>query len=193
MELCGQNILLALPYTLPPIWDEIHLHCHFQCGKPLWSIHTLFSSHCFCSLWFSIWRLPYDVQNPIGYTIGFFLQYIIFIHICLFNACIVSLSIGSYLSMAALTKDVKTELSWINERVRLRANRNKVRKEIFEFIEFHSKAKMLNKWFFCLHFHSKWINRIWFNQMWLFLLFQFGHWFFGHVQKSFYGGVSMEY
>lgn len=73
------------------------------------------------------------------------MQYIIFIHICLFNAAIVSLSIGSYLSMAALTKDVKCGLSWINQRVRLKSNRTLVWKELFEFIEFHSKAKMLSK------------------------------------------------
>lgn len=129
----------------------------FALPFPMWWAYPLCTfffalereSHFFLlNILFSLRRLPFDTQNPIGYTIGFFIQYIIFIYICLFNACIVSLSIGSYLSMAALTKDVKGELSWINERVHFKANRRFVWKELFEFIEFHSKAKMLSKWFF---------------------------------------------
>lgn len=57
--------------------------------------------------------------------------------------------------MAALTKDVKTELIWINERVRLKTNRTAVWKELFEFINIQSKAKMLGKIFFFLKANRK--------------------------------------
>lgn len=62
----------------------------------------------------------------------------------------VSLEIGCFLFMIALTKDIQRTLHSINENTKSKKKRTKISKQLIEFIKFHSILKQLSefqRWF----------------------------------------------
>lgn len=131
------------------------LSCHFICGELLEN-KLIFFKFGTCSkiksqsnpianflLNFHN-RLPFDMENPVGYVFGVAMQCALFLNSTLISICSTSFVIAAYMFLSSLTNDIKDILQSINKSRKLKRNRLKSLSMISELIEFHSSVVQLS-------------------------------------------------
>lgn len=68
------------------------------------------------------------------------------------GACVIALGFGTYLYGISFSKCIKHNLFAINRSAQDETERNEIWNQLIEFIEFHSRAKQLRKFFSNKHF-----------------------------------------
>lgn len=89
-----------------------------------------------------VYRFPFDVKNPLGYTIAVALEYIFIVNLMLPVLCLVSFALETCLVLISLTKDVKCDVNRLNENVK--DNQLEILKQFSQLIEIHSDANELS-------------------------------------------------
>lgn len=90
-------------------------------------------------------RIPFDWKNPTAYCVVVFLQLVIAYFGLCFVAGLTCLAIGIFIIALTLTKDVKNDLSLINESVKFQQPVSHVLKQLAEFVRAHSHGKQLRE------------------------------------------------
>lgn len=88
----------------------------------------------------SNWRFPFDWNNPIGYVVALFIEYITVVAATVIALAIVTPIIASCIMIISLTKEVKYSVREIRKCVASKENRLKVNDLFPGLIEFHSDA-----------------------------------------------------
>lgn len=84
-------------------------------------------------------RFPFDLKNPIGYTLALILQYIMLMCMLYSVACLLSIGFGAYVLIITVTEDIKINMTTIHtEETHL-----KIVGQFLDTIEIHSSAKQL--------------------------------------------------
>lgn len=95
-------------------------------------------------------RFPFDWKNPLGYSIAIAVQYITAAYGLLFLASLVIFGMVTFFFANALIKDINGLLQTINKNAKVKKNRDRILKQLLEFIQYHSDVKQLcNHTFVC--------------------------------------------
>lgn len=125
-----------------------HFSCHFYFGKPnkwlendgKWNdllAFELCENVC-------VFRLPFDVNHPIGYTIAALVEWTMVTYTLFVMMTIISIGVSSYLFVMSLTEDLKSILQSIGGNSQFKDNRPKLYAQSIEFIVIHSDAIKLS-------------------------------------------------
>lgn len=79
-----------------------------------------------------------------GYTVALGIQFVILSYAMTIAASDMALAIGSYLYAIAASKCIKQDLMDISQSARDKRDQNRIRKQIFKFIDFHTRVKQLS-------------------------------------------------
>lgn len=90
-------------------------------------------------------RFPFEVQNPIGYSIAVCLEYLFTLNLELLTMSIMVIAIGPCLILISMTKDLKYNLHILDISARLKEDPVKIVRDFSEFIQLHSDAKQLSQ------------------------------------------------
>lgn len=91
----------------------------------------------------SCYRFPFEWSNLLGYLIAFAIEYLESILVHLSTLCFMSFIAGSFMMLISMTKDLKGDVTSINELPNPKENRLELLKKISAFIQYHSDAKQL--------------------------------------------------
>lgn len=131
----------------------MHSNYHLQCGKlrHFFSSHLAFQSHLsfvqtlnllhFC---FAIYRFPFEVKNPIGYSIAFGIEYAMFSYAMKIGASVIAFAFGSFIYAIADSKYIKKNLIAISQSCHAKTEQKRIWEQLIEFIEFHACIIQLN-------------------------------------------------
>lgn len=139
----GRNMWVALSFILQPIWQAMHLNCHFHFGKLLKFMKQR-NIHLKWVLFSSI-RFPFEWRNPIGYTVAVSLQCIVITYTFFTMMTMLVIGIASYSFGISLTEDLKYILHSIEEKSKLRKNRPYLYRQFIEFIILQSDTMQLSR------------------------------------------------
>lgn len=89
-------------------------------------------------------RLPFDWQNPMGFSIAIALQFIFIFNAAFAGICFAVFSIGMCLILIFATDDIKNGLKSLNQSVKNKQKRTKIWNQFTQIIQFHSKTKQLS-------------------------------------------------
>lgn len=87
-------------------------------------------------------RFPFDWRSPLGYLAIMTIQYIMQMYAHKIVACVLVIAAGFYLYSVTAIKSMKISLSSIQRKSHDKNER--LREELFEFLEFHSRMKQLS-------------------------------------------------
>lgn len=97
-------------------------------------------------------------------------QYVMAWYFVFLNACIVSFSFGSIVTLISFTKDIGVNLNTLNENVKDKATRSQTKEQLFALIRFHASARQLSEFGrqfgnyniidFILNFSADWVTII---------------------------------
>ena len=91
------------------------------------------------------------MNNPIGYTAAFSLEYIAMLFMAHFAVSAISLALGCFLLSFSLIKDIKDGLDTLNKDAKSnRSGRSNMLKKIADIMNVWSNGKQLSKYFFFL-------------------------------------------
>lgn len=127
------NDAFVLPF---PIWW----------AKLKWSFKLFLQVLIDFFFFLTIQRLPFDWQNPMGYSIAIALLYIF-----IFNAAFAAISlivsaIGISFILISLTKDIANDLVAINKSARrIKRNPSQIVKQFVRFVQMHSHSMQLTR------------------------------------------------
>lgn len=94
---------------------------------------------------FEISRLPFDWQNPVGYSIAIGLLYIFIFNASFAAICIIVFAIGICVVLISLTEDITEDLENLNESARkIKKNRSEIVKEFIRIVQIHSNSMQLS-------------------------------------------------
>lgn len=93
--------------------------------------------------------MPFNWNNPIGYTVTVFIEYIIATHVFFTMMSMLSIGIAGYLYEMSLAKDINQILQSIDDSSKTKKRRQSLCTQFIEFVDLHSVTKQLN---FCSHF-----------------------------------------
>lgn len=131
--------LNANAFILPfPAWLVVHF---------LFYIYILEKkNHINYFLFYS--RFPFDWRNPLVYLICAITQYLSLYNLAKGGICQICFTISSSLMLMAIGKDLKRDIHFIDEMNKTDLPRNKIRKNLIKFIQFHANAKELSILFY---------------------------------------------
>lgn len=89
-------------------------------------------------------RIPFSTQNPIGYLMGFILQYTMALYIYRVDACGMSYGAGVTPFLFSAIGEIKDIISSIGEMIKSKRNRSQSFKPVSNFIHFHSELIQLS-------------------------------------------------
>lgn len=90
-------------------------------------------------------RLPFDWQNPVGYSIAIGLLYIFIFNASFAAICIIVFAIGICVILISLTEDITEDLENLNESARkIKKNRSEIVKEFIRIVQIHSNSMQLS-------------------------------------------------
>lgn len=89
-------------------------------------------------------RFPFDVKNPIGYTMAVILEYLLAFNVDLFAMCIMVIAIGSSVTLISVTQDLNVSLKNLDKSAMMKDSPLEIVQQFNEFIRFHSNAKQLS-------------------------------------------------
>lgn len=94
-----------------------------------------------------MFRFPFDVHNPIGYTLAFAIQVTFQIIVNTTVACVLVIVISPCYVLISTAVDIKHEFDILNTSGRARAKGSdvKVTQQFNQFVQFHSESKRLIK------------------------------------------------
>lgn len=90
-------------------------------------------------------RFPFDVENPVGYTMAVCVEFVFTVNIELFTTCVMLVAIGPCLILMSMASDLRYSLYTLNRSARAHAKPSEVTQQFNHLIDFHSKAKQLIK------------------------------------------------
>lgn len=93
-----------------------------------------------------MYRFPFEVKNPCGYTIAVTLEYIFTINVLFIVLCLLSFAFGTCLTLISLAKDIKYEMHSLNENASAKDGQLKIVKQFSELIDIHSDAKQFRRY-----------------------------------------------
>lgn len=117
------------------------LNYHVQCGELIQTKKNYPKTTLVNRTEFFSRRFPFDWRNPVGFMIAMTTQYVMFLYGIKVPACVLALSIGSYLYSIALSKDVKGSLFMFKRNIQSKADQSLLLEQLAEFIDLHSNAK----------------------------------------------------
>lgn len=88
--------------------------------------------------------MPFDWKNPCGFLAAIAILYGMLTCVALIGGSVLILAIGFYIYQLAVSKCIKENLCAIEESSRIKTERQLIRGQLIEFIEFHTKAKQLS-------------------------------------------------
>lgn len=128
--------------SLAPIWALMHLNYRYRCGK-FFSNRTLVPVYIHFENFNS--RFPFDIGNPIGYSLAAGIEFIFTINIELFTMCVMIIAIGPCLTLISMASDLRYSLHTLNRSARANAKPSETTQQFNRLIDFHSNAKQLSK------------------------------------------------
>lgn len=100
-----------------------------------------------------IFRFPFDVNEPVGYTLAIASQFIISVNLCLADVCVLIVLIVPCLVLISTTDDIKYGLDVLNTSARANESDFKVTQQFNQIVQFHSKVKRWREQIFLLFLH----------------------------------------
>lgn len=162
------NLIINIPRTL---WLGIFF---FRSNK--WNVSVFLASK----------RFPFDMKNPVGYSIAIVIEYITCGYEFFTVACTLSVVIGSYWVSISATKEIQHILHSINDKTRANENHPNEFGILFaEFIDAHAAVKQLS-------WHKVSISYPHCILLPIIDFFQIGPWFFGYLSTHSHVPVHME-
>lgn len=143
--MCGSSVLRLQLFHLFHHWFEecglrITISDLVLTSKQSYLVNACVLKRLHLSL-FVVRRLPFDWKNPFGFVMAITLQYIIFTYAMKVGACVLTLAIGLYLYVIAMSECIKQILFAISQSTRTEAEQNLIQEQLIEYIEFDANVK----------------------------------------------------
>lgn len=90
-------------------------------------------------------RLPFDTNNPIGFSTGIIVQCIFVFNSMVTVKCLAIFGVETCFIVFPLARDVKCNLEMINHNAKCKRNRSKINGQLYEFVQFHSELIQLSQ------------------------------------------------
>lgn len=106
----------------------------------LTSIHKFYNSFPWI-----IWRLPFDIKNPMGFSVAVFIQFTFVFTIMVTVKCVAIFGFGICSMLFPLIDDMKNNLRSINGNTAFKTSRSRIRNKFSHLVQFHSKLIQLSQ------------------------------------------------
>lgn len=93
-------------------------------------------------------RFPFDVKNPLGYSLADAVQFIIAVNIDAVTVCIFTIVVAPSLVLISTADDVKCGLGILNTCARTKESEFEITHQFNCLVRFHAKTKQLSEQIF---------------------------------------------
>lgn len=123
--------------------NAMSLNYQFQCSKFSFLL-TLFVSFHF-HFHFHNGSLPFDLDNPIGYSIGVIVESLVAFYILYYLACFLSIALSAYVIADSINGFMKDDLQTINKMRKDEKFKSDILKSFSRFNRSYAEMKQLSK------------------------------------------------